>query len=163
MAESYRLEAVLTLRQRAEDEAKEELARKLRALKAEEDELQRRRDALAEHQRRRAAWMKEQIEKAANGALADDLQLAGRYGDRLRDEEIELRDRIPPQEERVEAAKRDVEAARLQLVEAQKQKRAIEQHKEQWVLERKKAREAREEIAMDEIGQAIHDRVRRGG
>src|SRR5437870_4919540 len=135
--EPYRLEAVLTLRQKAEDEAKAELARKVKALKVEEDELQKRKEALIAHQRKRAEWMKTQAEEARRGGTAAEIQRAGRYGERLREEEIDLKERIPPQQERVQAALAEVDRARAALVEAQKQKKAIEQHKEQWLLEKK--------------------------
>jgi flagellar export protein FliJ len=160
--EPYRLEAVLTLRQRAEDAAKEELARKLQALRKEQQELQKRKDDLTAHQRKRAEWMKEEAKKFAKGAAAVKVQRAGRFGERLREEEIDLKERIPPQQEKVEQAQAEVDLARAALVEAQKQKKAIEQHKDNWLLEKKKVREAREEVAMDEIGQTIHDRARRG-
>src|SRR6476659_4226743 len=103
-AEPYRLEAVLTLRQRAEDDAKEELAKKLRALKAQEDELQKRKDDLKAHQKKRADWMRDQSKKDARHQSAADVQRAGRYGERLRDEEEDLKERIPPQQEKVNAA-----------------------------------------------------------
>jgi flagellar export protein FliJ len=160
--EPYRLEAVLTLRQRAEDEAKEELARKLRALRAEEKELQNRKDALAAHQRKRAEWIREQTQSMGKGGAAQEIQRMNRYGERLRDEEQRIADRIPPQEEKVEEAKAAVEVARLALVEAQKQKKAIETHKEDWIRQKKKDREAREELQMDEIGQTIHTRGKQG-
>lgn len=159
--EPYRLEAVLTLRQRAEDDAKAVLAEKLRALRAEEQELQKRKDDLVAHQKMRAAWMVEAMKEAQKGGNAAEIQRAFRYGERLREEEIDLKERIPPQAEKVGEAQREVDVARGVLVEAQKQKKAIEQHKEQWLLEKKKAREAREEVALDEIAQTIHDRGRR--
>ena len=106
--EPYRLEAVLTLRQRAEDEAKEELARQLRALRLEEQELQKRREALAAHQRKRAEWVREQTQQLARGGAAQDMQRSTRYGERLRDEETDIQARIPPQLERVEVQKVEV-------------------------------------------------------
>src|SRR6266581_7377633 len=108
-AELYRLEAVLTLRQKAEDEAKEVLAQKLKALRVEEDALAARKEALAAHQRKRADWMQEQAALASKGQSALEIQRAGRYGERLREEEIDLRERIPPQEEKVQAAQLEVD------------------------------------------------------
>lgn len=157
-AEPYRLEAVLTLRQKAEDEAKEELARKLRALKDEQDELQRRKDALAGHQAKRASYERERGEAMKRGTTMAEVQRMGRFAERLREEEEDLKERIPPQVEKAAAAQGEVDQARAALVEAQKQKKAIEQHKEKWILEKKHERDAREANQLDELGQVIHQR-----
>ena len=49
------------------------------------------------------------------------------------------------------------------LTEAAKEKKAIEKHKETWAKELKRERDMREELAQEEIGNALHlARTRQG-
>ena len=156
MAPQYRLETVLELRKRAEDAAKHEFADAQKALAAAKAELQR---LIADLARRKAerkakidAYMKEMLAKGM-GAMA--VQGMGSYEKRLRAEEAEVAQQIEVQKGKVAEAEEFAEQKRAALAEAAKDVKAIEKHKEKFLKQKKAERDAREEMAGEEIGNAL--------
>lgn len=165
---AYRLQTVLEMRERKEQEAQEAFAQALREVKAAQDEQARMESELVERKQERARKVQEYLQKALNsGSAANAMQSMNRYEARLRDEEAELAGRIELQKEEVERLEREAEGKRLELLEATKEKKAVEKHKEKWAKQVKAERATREETNQDEIGQALHlarkkDAIRRG-
>ncbi len=152
----YRLEILLDLRRRAEDAAKNELADAQRALAAEKKELVRLEQDLERRRRERKAkvdaYFKELL-ASGKGALA--IQGMGSYEKRLRAEEDEVVQQIEVQKGKVAEAEAFVEVKRAALAEAAKELKAIEKHKEKFMKQKKVEREAREDLAGEEIGNAL--------
>ncbi len=156
MAPQYRLETVLELRKRAEEEAKHAFADAMKALAEAKAELQRLVDDLArrkaERKRKVDAYLKEMMAKGM-GAMA--VQGMGSYEKRLRAEEDEVAAQIEVQKGKVAEAEAFAETRRAALAEAAKEVKAIEKHKEKFLKQKKAEREAREELAGEEIGNAL--------
>lgn len=153
---TYRLEALLGIRKRAEEHAKEvfaqamsALAREKQTLKEYEDELKR---MIEDRQRRRAEY----AQKLASGEMkVTDQSAAYRYIDRLKEKEAEQQVRIDGQKENVREAEKGLKRAQDALIAATQDLKALEKHKEKWAEEVKRERAMREEEMMDEIGQTI--------
>ncbi|MBI5545530.1 MAG: flagellar assembly protein FliH [Deltaproteobacteria bacterium] len=156
MAPQYRLETLLDLRKRAEEAAKNEFAEAQKALAAQKAELRRLTDDLAQRRadrkRKVDAYLKEMLSK---GMGAMGVQGMGSYDKRLRAEEAEVEEQIEVQKERVAEAEDFAEQKRAALAEAAKEVKAIEKHKEKFLKQKKAEREAREDLAGEEIGNAL--------
>lgn len=163
MAPQYRLETLLEIRRRAEEAAKNKFAQAQKELAAARAELQRLIDDLERRKRERKAkvdaYLQELVSKGM-GALA--VQGMGAYEKRLRAEEDEVAQQIEAQREVVARAEAEVERKRAALAEAAKEVKAIEKHKEKFLKQVKAEREAREEQASEEIGNALFLARQRG-
>jgi flagellar export protein FliJ len=158
----YRLQALLDIRTRAEDEAKEAFSAAVKACEVEkrtlatmEQDLARKK---AERQAKVAAFLEEMT---AKGGGITAFQQMGRFENRLKDEEAQLALDIDRQRDAVEQAEKLVEQRRADMATAAMEKKAIEKHKETWVAEVRKERAQREELTQEEIGNTLHlQRVR---
>ncbi len=156
MAPQYRLETLLDLRKRAEDAAKNEFAEAQKALAAARQELER---LIQDLERRKAerkakvdAYLKDLLSRG-KGAMA--VQGMGAYEKRLRAEEDEVVAQIEVQKGKVAEAEEFAEQKRAALAEAAKEVKAIEKHKEKFLKQKKAERDAREDLAGEEIGNAL--------
>ncbi len=152
----YRLQALMEMRERAEEEAKQVFADAQAALREQEQVLanmeQELQDMIEDRLRRR----EEYSQKLASGEMKiTDQSSAYRFLDRLKEKEQDQRYKIEGQKEVVRQAEMDVKRAQDQLILATQDLEALQKHKEKWEKERKKLRQAREEDQMDEIGQVI--------
>ena len=153
----YRLQTLLEIRERAENEAKEAFALALRAVAEAKQELKRLEDDLARRKEERARKVKAYLDELmAKGAGATAVQQMGVYEKRLRAEEEEVASQIEKQKDVVRDAEAEAERKRGELAEAAKELKAIEKHKEKWAKDVKAKREAREELAADEVGSAFY-------
>jgi flagellar biosynthesis chaperone FliJ len=159
---AYRLQALLDIRTRAEEEAKEAFSEAVKAAEKErqalagmQQELERKK---AERKARVAAFLQEMT---AKGGGISGFQQMGRYEQRLKDEEVQLALEIERQKEIVAQAEKLVEQRRAEMAEAAKEKKAIEKHRDNWKAQVRKEQMAREELNQEEIGNTLHlQRVR---
>jgi flagellar biosynthesis chaperone FliJ len=159
---AYRLQALLDIRTRAEEEAKEAFSEAVKAAEKErqalagmQQELERKK---AERKARVAAFLQEMT---AKGGGISGFQQMGRYEQRLKDEEAQLALEIERQKEIVAQAEKLVEQRRAEMAEAAKEKKAIEKHRDNWKAQVRKEQMAREELNQEEIGNTLHlQRVR---
>ena len=91
----------------------------------------------------------------AKGMGAMAVQGMGSYEKRLRAEEDEVAAQIEVQKGKVAEAEAFAETKRAALAEAAKEVKAIEKHKEKFLKQKKAERDAREEMAGEEIGNAL--------
>lgn len=158
----YRLQALLDIRTRAEDEAKEAFSEAVRAaekerqaLAAMQQELERKK---VERKAKVAAFL---AEVTAKGAGVTGFQQMGRFEQRLKDDEAQLALEIERQKEMVVQAEKLVEQRRQEMADAAREKKAIEKHRDTWKAQVRKERMAREEMNQEEIGNTLHlQRVR---
>lgn len=159
----YRLQTLLEMRERAEEEAKQAFSDAMKALAAEkkkqaelEEDLERRK---RERKAKVQAYMMEIMKKGANpGAMTQ----MNRFEDRLKDEEAQVALEIERQKEVVREAEKLVEQRRLEMAEAAKEKKAIEKHKENWAKQVKYERQQKEDMNAEEIGNTLHLQRQRG-
>ncbi|MEE2902756.1 MAG: hypothetical protein VYC39_10510 [Myxococcota bacterium] len=154
----YRLQALLGIRERAEEEAKQYFADMQAALRHQEELLQEfekeLEDMIAERLRRR----EEYSQKLASGEMKiTDQSSAYRYIDRLKERETDQKYKIEGQKESVKQAEMDLKRSKDALVHATQELKALLKHKEKWETELKKKRAQRQADEMDEIGQTIYN------
>lgn len=152
----YRLQVLLEIRERAEEEAKQFFATAKQNLRAEEENLanmeQELEDMIADRLRRREDYS----QKLASGEMKiTDQSAAYRYIDRLKERETDQKFKIEGQKEVVRQAEMELKRAQDLLIKATQDLKALLKHKEKWETKRKKDRAAREADTMDEIGQVI--------
>ncbi len=158
----YRLQTLLELRERHKQEAERALGEALAAHKAALDKQKSMEDELAHMITRREQKKREYSEKAMRGEMsAQDVVSANDYIKRLREREELQKEAIEEQKLVVAEKQRALDAAREALVKASAELKALEKHKEKFLEECKKARQAKEEDAMDELAQQIFMRGER--
>ena len=152
----YRLQTLLELRERAQEEAEKAFSNAVRALEKEkaeqtrlEEELEKRK---AERKQKVTAYLQQVM---ARGAGVNGLTLMNRHEERLKDEEAQLALEVERQKEAVQSAEQWVEQKRREMAETAKELKAIEKHKENWKKQVKYERQQREEMTQEEIGQAL--------
>lgn len=152
----YRLQTLLGIRERKEEEAKQAFAEASQVVAKALAEQRRLEEDLENRKRERgakvAAFLKEAM---AKGSGAGGMAAMNRFEQRLRDEEAQVALDIEKQKAAVKAAERVREQRRLEMAEAAKEKMAIEKHKEKWQKQVKHERDAREELVQEEIGNAL--------
>lgn len=153
----YRLQALLDIRTKAEDEAKEAFSQAVKAHEAEK----KKQEAMSAELQKRKVERKAKVTQFMNDVTAKGggigaFQQMNRFEQRLKDEEAQLAMEIERQKEAVVEAGKLVEVRRQEMAEASTEKKAIEKHKETWALEVRKERMAREEMSQEEIGNTLH-------
>lgn len=152
----YRLQALVTLRERKKEEAERFLGLKLAELKKEQDRQKEMEDELERMIAKREAKMREYAEKSMKGMMAaQDVVGANVYIERLKEQEEAQENAIEGQKQVVAQKRDEVDEARKGVMIATQELKALEKHKEKWQLEVKKEQEAKEEAVMDDIAQTI--------
>lgn len=153
----YRMQTLLEIRERAEEEAKQAFSDAMQALakakqeqKRLEEDLERRK---AERKDRVDAYLKEIV---AKGAGVKGMNNMYAFEARLKDEEAQVALNIEKQKVVVRQAEKVVEQKRAEMTEAAKELKAIEKHKEKWQKDVRAERQMREELNQEEIGNALH-------
>lgn len=155
--ERYRLEAMLTVKYRNKRRSEIALAQAFKALKEAEEKLkeleeekeeiiQRREDARRDHAIRVASGESQMAESHAHMNFIRKL---------IEDEE-EKQKEIEAQEEVVERAKEQLAQAKRDYIEACKQVKIMEKHKELWKKKIRQELEKREAKEMNELGNVLH-------
>jgi flagellar export protein FliJ len=106
----------------------------------------------------------EYAEQMMRGELSVTASMnANNYIKRLREEEIAFENLIEEQKAVVAEHEGIVAEKRELMIEAHKQLKALEKHKEKFLEQAKKELQAKEEDALDEIAQTIFQRSGGGG
>ncbi|MCI0571456.1 MAG: hypothetical protein L0Y66_11940 [Myxococcaceae bacterium] len=156
---SYPLQPLLDLRQRAEVESERALALALQSLARARESLTQAEQALAEHQQVRNHRAEALLTRTqAHGANAGTLVRAQQHAERLRSEQRAREDAVARLREEVHAANQAVEVRRKELLEATRERKALEKHHEAWARQLQVERERREERTQDETASALTDR-----
>lgn len=160
--ETYNLQRLLEVRERARESAVKFLAQRRRELAAESEELKRRADAVENCRQAQKKAQTAMLEKAAGGIKTSEMMLHQRHLTDLREREIRLLAAVEQQRTAVARAEQAVEEALLALDEATKEMRVIEKHRENWRREKKIETARREQKTNDEIGAILHERHKDG-
>lgn len=159
----YRLQALLTIKQRMKKKAEIALARALKALmdaKEKLKKLEREKEEIVE------AWKearKEMKRKVATGVMIGEGNVYVNYLRKLKEDEEKKEQEIEDQKGVVEEAEAAVKVARKEYIEACKELRVMEKHKELWEKKLKAEISRKEEREMDELGNVIHQLRRMHG
>lgn len=157
-AKKYRLETVLDIRNRAKEEAARQVALRFQQLEKAEEELMRRRRNLQNCYEKQNQAQTKMAEDLSKGLQAQSILAHQNYLNDLRKQEIELQKEVDKQIQTVANAEKEVEKAREKLIEAARELKAIEVHKENWQSVERIAENRREQKISDEIGSILHGR-----
>lgn len=153
----YRLQALLDIRTKAEDEAKEAFSAAVKAAEKEKKQLVTMQQQLERMKVERKAKVQAFLEEMTKkGGGISGFQQMGRFEQRLKDEEAQFALDVERQKEVVVQAEKLVEQRRAEMAEAAKEKKAIEKNKEAWAKQVRAERMAKEEMNQEEIGNALH-------
>ena len=153
----YRLQALLDIRTKAEDEAKEAFSAAVRALEQEKQTLAgMEKDLLRRKTERKSkvtAFLQDVTKK---GGGISGFQQMNRFENRLKDEEAQVALELERPKDVLVQAEKLLEQRRQEMAEAATEKKAIEKHKETWAKQVKYERQQKEEMNQEEIGNALH-------
>jgi flagellar export protein FliJ len=154
----YRLQPVLGAREQAKREAERRLAARLAQLAEAEEELARRSREVETCRGRQASARDEMLEAMREGAAAASVLAHRTHLADLRAQEENLRAAVEEQKGVVARCEAESERARAALVEAAREVRVIEKHKENWRERERRETARREQKLNDEIGAILHER-----
>lgn len=154
----YRLQPVLDVREQAKREAERLLAARAAQLAEAEEELARRLREVESCRGRQAAAREEMLEEMNAGAEARRALTHRTHLADLRAREEELRAAAEEQRGVVARCEAELERARAALVEAAREVRVIEKHRENWRERERRELARREQKLNDEIGAILHER-----
>lgn len=152
----YRLQALLTLRDRMKKQAEFALARALKALQDAKDrlkELEKEKEKILEEQVKARAEMTGRMNAAA---MVGEGNVYVNFLRKLKDDEEEKEEEIEDQRGVVREKEEGVAVARREYIDAAKQLRVMEKHKELWEKKQRNELNRREQKEMDELGGTIH-------
>ncbi len=153
----YRLEALLDIRTKAEDAAKDAFSAAVKDAEAQKRQLAQMVQQLERLKVERKAKVQAFLdEMTAKGGGINGFQQMGRFEQRLKDEEAQFSLEVERQKEVVVQADKLVEQRRAEMAEAAKEKKAIEKNKETFLKQVKAERMAKEELNQEEIGNTLH-------
>jgi hypothetical protein len=153
----YRLQALLDIRTKAEDEAKEAFSAAVKDAEKQKKQLATMQQQLERMKVERKAKVQAFLEEmTAKGGGINGFQQMGRFEQRLKDEEAQFALDVERQKEVVVQADKLVEQRRAEMAEAAKEKKAIEKNKEAFLKQVRAERMAKEELNQEEIGNALH-------
>lgn len=159
----YRLQALLTIKQRMKKRAEIALARALKALMEAKEKLNR---LEKEKEEIIEAWKearKEMKTKVSTGVMIGEGNVYVNFLRKLKEDEEKKVEEIEDQKGVVDEAEAGVKAARKEYIEACKELRVMEKHKELWEKKVKAEISRKEEREMDELGNVIHQLRRMHG
>ncbi|HEX8352378.1 MAG TPA: flagellar FliJ family protein [Pyrinomonadaceae bacterium] len=154
----YRLQPVLGAREQTKREAERLLAARMAQLAEAEDELARRVREVEACRERQASARAEMIEMMSEGAAASRALAHRTHLADLRAREDVLRAAAEEQRGVVARCEAELERARAALVEAAREVRVIEKHRENWRERERRETVRREQKLNDEIGAILHER-----
>lgn len=152
----YRLEAMLKIRTRDKKRAEIALAQAIGALQRAKKKM----EELKEEKKKIVAEQKEAKKKMdtkmGGGAFVGVGCVHVNFLRKLKEEEAAKEEEIEAQTGVLEEATEKVAKARRNYIDAVKQLRIMEKHKELWAKKLAQELSRREEKEMDELGQTIH-------
>lgn len=156
-APPYRLQVLLTIRERNKRNAEIELSRAVKQLKEEEERLQTLKDEKEELKEKKHNSIREMSRKLSGGeSLVKESGVHLNFLKKI-DEDIEEKEKeIEEQEETVKLAEEELKQARVDYIDACQAMKVMEKHKELWLKKQKKKLNAAEEKELGELGNVIH-------
>lgn len=157
-SEKYRLQTVLEIRRRSNDEAAKLVALCLQQLEYEETALRRCQNELkdcVEKIDQSISLMNYELEK---GLQTQNILRHRNFIEDLRKLEVNLKAEVEKQSQLVCKAQKELEKAREKLFESTRELKTIENHKTNWQESEHTKNNRREQKITDEIGAILHER-----
>ena len=167
--QGYRLQPLLNFKARLKKNAEIKLGRAIGELEKRKKRLKELEEEKKEIIRRRRQTRRDLDQRVGSGAgVIKDSQVHINFLRRLEEEEKEKEGEIENQRQLIEEGETAVKRARRGYIDAAKELRVMEKHKELWRKKVQAELSRREEDEMDELGRIIHhlrqgrDHVTRG-
>jgi flagellar export protein FliJ len=154
--EKYRLQALLTIKQREKKRAEMALAIAIREFN---DAKKREKELIEEKEKIVKEWheaKKNMSAEMAAGSLIFDGNTHTNFLRKLKDDEEEKEKEIEEHKEVVKEAKEAVAGARRDYIDASKELQVMEKHKELWAKKIQKEISKKEEKELNDLGNTIH-------
>jgi flagellar biosynthesis chaperone FliJ len=153
MADAYRLAALLKLRERAREEAEQDLAKAQTA----QSKAQRNLDAAERFEQECQTKVDDAKAKLYDGAELTIGKIQGReaFTKRLQAGLEEAHEEVERCQEQLRSAQEQVRHANEALIKTKQDEEALLKHREKWELEQKTIRRRREEDEADDIAQTM--------
>ncbi len=152
---AYPLSEVLDVKKRRVENAEKVVKEKKKLLETEEEKLKQReleRDKVKEHYQQKLNQLRNEFDTGTTSAKIDQIKLYLKVvQERLAVEEKKVRD----QKQQVELAQKNLEIAKNQLRDKQKEQEKIEVHKKEWTKETKKELTVEQERFEDDLGSTM--------
>lgn len=153
----YRLQPLLEMKSRARKKAEIALARAIVRLEQEKKKLKKLEEEKKEIIRKRKEFRLRMHEQIASGdAHAKDGWVGVNFLRKLEDDEKKKDEEIERQKVVIENCEIQLKRARRDYIDAVKELRVMEKHKELWKKKLEKEITREEEREMDELGNVIH-------
>ncbi len=152
----YRLQALLTIKQRMKTRAETALAQAIKALLEAKEKLKKLEKEKEEIIESWKSARKEMKSKVSGGVMVGQGNVYVNYLRKLKEDEEKKAEEIEDQKGVVDDCELGVKKARKEYIEACKELRVMEKHKELWEKKLKAEITRREEREMDELGNVIH-------
>lgn len=153
----YRLQPLLQIKDRAKKRAESALARAIAKLAEEQRKLKKLEEEKQKIIEKRKATRREMHEKMITGhARVSDSRVRGNYLRRLEEEQKKKEEEIEAQKKVISNCELQVKRARRDYIDAVKELRVMEKHKELWKKKLALEISREEEKEMDELGNVIH-------
>lgn len=153
----YRLQVLLDLKFRAKRKAEVELARAIKALEEEKEQLKELEDEKKEIEAKIENEQQEMRDKVATGeAVMKDPQYHLNFIRKLKDDLEDCENRIEKQKEAIKRAEKKLQRCRTGYIIAAQELNVMEQHKELWHKKQKQILTKQDEKMMNELGNTIH-------
>jgi flagellar biosynthesis chaperone FliJ len=157
----YPLEQLVIIKQKKLEEAERNLQEKKRLLAEAEEKLRKveaERDKVKTHKDDKLAQLRQTLDE---GSTSDKIQQMKQYL-KVVDEELKQKEtKVKEQKKLVDAAEKNVETARQELFEKQKDVEKLSLHKKEWEKEMRAWAEQEAAIETDELGSGMHTRKKR--
>ncbi len=157
----YPLEQVAIIKEKKLEEAEKILHEKKNALAKEQEKLEKlekERDKVKTHRMAKLTQLRETLDE---GSTSDKIQQMKQYL-KIVDEQLKQKEsKVKEQIKQVQSAEKQVEIARADLLEKQKDVEKLQMHRKEWEKEEKLLSEQKEASETDEMGSAMHARLKR--
>jgi flagellar export protein FliJ len=155
--EKYRLQPLLDVKLRNKRKAEIELGKAFAALKAEEKKLEFLKEEKNEIIRKRDQARREMSEMVGMGeSRVADSHTRINFIKKLKEDEIKKDEEIEEQKEAIKRAEERVAQSKRDYVDACKEVKIMEKHKDLWKKKIKQELEYQEDKVMNELGNVIH-------
>jgi len=155
--DKYRLQALLTIKERLKNRAEIVLAKAINQLEKEKKKLKKLEEEKEKIIQKQKDIRREFHEKVCTGiSQAKESHVFVNFVRKLKDDQADKEREILQQKEVIEDAEVQVQRARRQYVDAAKEHRIMEKHKELWKKKVMAEMNRIEEREMDELGHVVH-------
>lgn len=152
MGENYPLKEVLLIKNRKLDEAEKVLKEKKLLLAKEEEKLTACQKEFDSAKKIRDAKLQQLRDTLDAGSTTDKIQQMKQYLKIVEEKMMQKEQKLKEQKKQVEIAKNNVEAARLDYLDKQKDVEKIKLHHTEWSKDLEKEELRKEAIVEEEIG-----------